>query len=261
MRPAGAHVLLLMRAWRMDLDQLLRSRLFMLVAVVLPLVFASIAFVMFRGSARPAEPVAIALTAGLMGMWSATLLGSGNTITRLRRWALLEPLVASPASTFTFTVPFAVASASLGIYALVATLAWSALAFDMPLRVEQPWLLVASVPTTVLSMGLLGLLFASIFILYPTAHGLANLFEYPVWMLSGVLVPVAELPAAGRAVSYVLAPTWGVKAVLGSATGEPGAGAAIAMCGVLSAAYVGLTVILLRRFEWLARASGTLPLH
>ena len=110
-------------------------------------------------------------------------------------------------------------------------------------------------------MGLLGLLFASVFILYPTAHGLANLFEYPVWMLSGVLVPISELPGPVRTVSYLLAPTWGVEAVIGAATGEPGAAAAIAVCAVLSALYVGATVILLRRFEWLARSSGTLPLH
>jgi ABC-2 type transport system permease protein len=256
-----SHVLLLVRAWRLDLEQLLRARLFLFVAVVLPLIFASIAFTMFRGSDHPAEPVAIALTAGLMGMWSATLLGAGNTITRLRRWALLEPLVASPASTFSFTVPFAVASATFGVYALAATLLWSAVAFDMPLHVAQPWLLLASVPITVLSMGLLGLVFASAFILYPRANGLANLFEYPVWMLSGVLVPIAELPAGARVVSYALAPTWGVEAVLGAATGAPGAGAAAAMCLVLSVAYLGVAALLLRRFEWLARSSGTLPLH
>lgn len=256
-----SQVLLLVRAWWLDLEQLLRARLFLFVALVLPLVFASIAFTMFRGSDRPMEPVSIALTAGLMGMWSATLLGAGNTITRLRRWGLLEPLVASPASTFLFTVPFAVASATFGVYALVATLLWSAVVFDMPLHVERPWLLLASVPIAVLSMGLLGLVFASAFIVYPRANGLANLFEYPVWMLSGVLVPVSELPVAARAVSYVLAPTWGVEAVLGAATGEPGASRAAAMCLVLSVAYVGVAAILLRRFEWLARSSGTLPLH
>lgn len=256
-----SQVLLLARAWRLDLEQLLRARLFLFVGLALPLVFASIAFTMFQASDREMAPVAIALTAGLMGMWSATLLGAGNTITRLRRWALLEPLVASPSSTFSFTVPFAVASATLGVYALAATLLWSAVVFDMPLHVEQPALLLASVPIAVLSTGLLGLVLASAFILWPRANGLANLFEYPVWMLSGVLVPVTELPGPARAVSYALAPTWGVEAVLGAATGEPGAAAAAAMCLVLSVVYVGVAAILLRRFEWLARSRGTLPLH
>lgn len=257
----GASARALVRAWWLEVNQLLRSRLYLLVAVVLPLVFATIAFYMFRGSARAAHPVALALTAGLMGMWSATLLGSGNTITRLRRWGLLEPLVASPASTFMFTVPFAVASASLGVYALVATLAWSVLVFDMPLDLAEPWLLLVSMPVTVLSVGLLGLLFASGFILYPTASGLANFFEYPVWLLSGMLVPLSELSAPVRVASYALAPTWGVKAVLGSATGASGVVPALAMCAVLSLAYVAVTAVLLRRFEWLARSSGTLPLH
>jgi len=138
---------------------------------------------------------------------------------------------------------------------------WSALVFDMPLHVEQPLLLVLSTPATVLSVGLLGLLFASAFILWPTATGLANFFEYPVWMLSGMLVPISELWPPLRVASYLLAPTWGVQATLDSASGDPGAPAAVAMCVLLSVLYVGVTAILLRKFEWLARSSGTLPLQ
>ena len=182
---------LLVRAWRMDLDQLLRNRLFLLVAVLFPLVFVSVAFVMFRES-TVAEPVALALTAGLMGMWSATLLGAGNTITRLRRWALLERLVASPTRRSRSRCRSRWPALRSGSTARGDPRV-GGVVFDMPLHVEQPWL-VASVPTTVLSLGLLGLLFASVFILYPTAHGLANLFEYPVWMLSGCSSPSPSWP-------------------------------------------------------------------
>jgi ABC-2 type transport system permease protein len=251
----------LARAWLLEMRQLMQSRIYLFVALFFPLIFACIAFYMFRGSARPGAAIDLALSAGLMGMWSTTLLGSGNAITRLRYMAVLEPLVASPRSTFLVTLPFAVATASLGIYSLLATLIWSALLFDMPLHLAHPGLFAVAVPVTVVALGLLGLLLASAFILYPTAQSLANLFEYPVWMLSGMLVPLSALPGGLQAVSHVLAPTWGVKAVLGSATGAGDALPAIAMCVLLSVVYVATTLLLLKRFEWLARASGSLALQ
>ncbi|MFE9422580.1 ABC transporter permease [Kitasatospora sp. NPDC006697] len=250
-----------LRAWRLELWQLTRSQLYLFQCVMLPLIFASLAFFMFRGSARHTAPVDVALSAALMGMWSATLLGSGNAINRLRWTQLLEPLVASPRSTFLFTLPFALATASLGVYGLAATLLWSALLFGMPLHVADPAAFAAGVGVTVAAVGMLGLLMASAFILYPTAQSLANFFEYPVWMLSGMLVPVSALPGPVRWVSFLLAPTWGVKALEGAADGGPGAWPAVGACALLCAAYVAVTLLLQKRFEWLARSSGTLALQ
>jgi ABC-2 type transport system permease protein len=251
----------LARAWWLETRQLVRSRLYLFVSLLFPLILACIAFYMFRGSSRPNTALEIALSAGLMGMWSATLLGSGNAITRLRSMAVLEPLVGSPCSTFAFTLPFAIATASLGVYSLAATLGWSALLFGMPLQIEDPLMFAAAVPATVGALGLLGLVLASAFILYPTAQSLANLFEYPVWILSGMLVPVAALPGPLQRVSYGLAPTWGVKAVLGAATGQGSAAGAVGVCLLLAGAYAVIAVLLLKRFEWLARSSGTLALQ
>ncbi|MCX4745032.1 ABC transporter permease [Kitasatospora sp. NBC_01287] len=250
-----------LRSWRLELWQLMRSRLYLFQCVLLPLIFASLAFYMFRSSTRHVAPIDVALSAALMGMWSSTLLGSGNAINRLRWSQILEPLVASPRSTFLITLPFALATASLGVYGLVATLLWSALLFDMPLHIADPLLFVGAVGVTVVALGMLGLLMASAFILYPTAQSLANFFEYPVWMLSGMLVPISTLPASVRSISYLLAPTWGVKALEGAAAGTSGAGSAVGMCALLSAVYIAVTLLLQKRFEWLARSSGTLALQ
>ncbi|WP_329180001.1 ABC transporter permease [Streptomyces sp. NBC_01477] len=252
----------LARSLRLELRQLARSRLYLFFAIVLPLIFASLAFYMFRGSVRHTAPISVALSAGMMGMWSSTLLGSGNAINRLRVSQVLEPLVASPRSTFFVILPFTLATASLGVYGLGATLLWSAVLFSMPLHIAHPLLFAAAVLVTVLALGLLGLLLASGFILYPTAQSLANFFEYPVWILSGMLVPISTLPRPVRVVSHVLAPTWGVSALENAALGSAGAaGRAVGMCLLLSAVYVGVTLLLLGRFEWLARSSGTLALQ
>ncbi|MDR3082261.1 MAG: ABC transporter permease [Streptomyces sp.] len=257
-RRAGGRLL---RAWWFEVRQLTASRIYLFTVVVLPLVFASIAHFMFEGSPRSEGPLVIALSAGLMGMWSATVTGSGSAINRLRHMEVLELLVASPAGSFLTVLPFSLATASLGLYSVVATLVWSALVFGMDFHIAAPAEFLVALPVTTLSLGLLGFLLASLFILYPAAQSLANLLEYPVWMLSGILVPVASLPQPLPYVSGLLAPTWGVRALVGAATGDSGGWRDIALCLVVAALYGALTHVLMRRFEWLARSAGTLSLR
>ena len=45
------------------------------------------------------------------------------------------------------------------------------------------------------------------------------MLEYPVWLVTGLLVPLAVLPGWVTPVSWVLAPTWGMRALRASAFG------------------------------------------
>jgi hypothetical protein len=78
------------------------------------------------------------------------------------------------------------------------------------LHFEHPWLFALAVPVTVLSLGLLGLLMASTFILYRHANALSNLLEYPIWVLSGLVFSISVLPGWTHWISLLLPPYWGV---------------------------------------------------
>jgi ABC-2 type transport system permease protein len=77
--------------------------------------------------------------------------------------------------------------------------------------------------------------------------------------VSGLLVPVSLLPGWVEPLSWVLAPTWGVRAVRDSAIGGDPL-LAIAMCLLLSAVYVVVGWFALSNFERLARKQATLSL-
>ena len=63
-----------------------------------PVIFASIAFFMFEAGSRPGTLLYVALGAGLMGIWSSTLFGSGGAIQWQRWQGTLELLVARAAA-------------------------------------------------------------------------------------------------------------------------------------------------------------------
>ena len=118
------------------------------------------------------------------------------------------------------------------------------------------WFAIA-LPAAVLSLGLLGLVLASTFVLLRNANSLSNLLEYPVWLVTGLLIGLSLLPGWTRPISWVLAPTWGIRGMRQAAIGgEPLI--PVAVCLGLGAIYLVIGHFTLRYFERLARERATL---
>lgn len=250
---------LLWIGWLFNLKNLTNSLFFVLIAIVQPVIFASIAFFMFRAGQRPDGLLYAALGAGLMGIWTSTLFGSGSAIQWMRWQGTLEVAVAAPVRFIYVLLPITVATASIGLYSIVSTLFWGRVFFAVPLRFEHPLLFALALPVTVISLGMLGLLMASTFVLYRNANAFSNLLEYPVWLATGLLVPLSLLPGWVEWLSWGLAPTWGMEAVRNAALGGE-VWPSIGMCVGLGAVYFVLGSIFMQNFERRARVHATLSL-
>ena len=177
--------------------------------------------------------------------WNTSVLLSSSVLPSRSAWTECRPTACSSLATTSWTS--------------TATLAWGRLLFGIPLRVEHPFLLVLAVPATVLGLGLLGMVLASVFVLYRHANALTNLLEFPVYLITGLLVPLALLPDWVGPLSWLLAPTWGVRAIRAAVLGgEPLP--AIGACLALSVAYLAVGSVTLRRLEVLARRRASLAL-
>lgn len=251
---------LLYRGWLFSLKTLTLSGFFLLVTVLQPLIFATISFFMFKAGATGQSLLYVALGAGLMGIWSSTLFGSGGLIQGERYEGTLEILMAAPAPFVLVLLPATLATSTVGLYALGATLMWGRLFFDIPLDLAHPLLFAVALPATIISLGLMGLMLCSTFVLYRHANALSNLLEYPVWLVTGLLVPVALLPGWAAPISWVLAPTWGIRAIRGAALGGGDPLLSIGMCVGLGLIYLLVGAVMLNHFERLARERATLAL-
>jgi ABC-2 type transport system permease protein len=236
------------------------SRWFVLMSVVQPAIFASIAFFMFQAGGQEGTLLYAALGAGMMGIWSTTLFGSGGALQWNRWQGTLELLVAAPPPFVLVLLPLTLATSLSGAFSLVMTLVWGRVFFGVPLHVVHPWAFALAVPVAVLALGLMGLLMASSFILYRHANALSNLLEYPVWIATGLLFPIALLPGWVGPLSWLLAPRWGIEAIRDSTTGHGAVWFPIGMCFTVGAAYLALAALFLRVFERAARARATLSL-
>jgi ABC-2 type transport system permease protein len=92
--------------------------------VIQPIIFATIAFYMFKAGGQPGTLLYAALGAGMMGIWSSTLFGSGGALQWNRWQGTLELLVAAPPPFIVVLLPLTIATAITGAYSLLATLFW-----------------------------------------------------------------------------------------------------------------------------------------
>ena len=183
--------------WLLQLKTMARSGFDVLTAIVTPITYATIAFFLYGRGGGQETLLWVSLGAAFMGLWASTLWGAGNMIQRQRSQQTLEFAIASPTPFLVSLIGTSLASSTVGLYSLVATLAWGRLLFDVPLEVAHPVLFALSLPAAILSLGLLGIVMAATLILYRYAWALANMLEYPVWLAAGLLVADRAPPGLG----------------------------------------------------------------
>lgn len=245
--------------WILNMKSLTRSGLFVFTSIIEPLIFATLSYYLFKAGHTPGTLLYASLSAGLMGIWTSTLYGSGGVISWQRWQGTLEPTVVSPPPLILIIFPMAVSTASIGLYSVAATLLWGRLAFGIPLELAHPLTFALAIPVTILTLGALGLVIGGSFVLYRNANALANMLEFPVWLVTGALVPLSLLPGWIHPLAWILSPTWGFRAVRAAALGGD-AWPAIGMCVALGVPYAVVAAYLVRFFEVRARVRATLSL-
>ena len=250
---------LLAVGFRFQFKMLTRSSFDGLLGVLWPLFFATVAFFMFRAGAGGETLVYVSFGAAVMGIWSSTSTSAGSAMQRERWHGTLELLVCAPTHFALVLLPVTIAMSTIGLYSMVTTLLWGRLLFGIDVPLAHPVGFALALIATVASIGALGFLLAVSFVRYRTAWALGNMLEYPVWLVSGFLVPLTLLPEWVRPISWALAPTWGVDAIRESALGGTPY-AEIGLCLALGAAYVLAGSLVLERALRAARREGSLSL-
>ena len=243
---------------RLQVKQASRNAFDLSGVIVWPILYASIAYYLL-GHGERRFLLAATFGAGLMLTWSLVVIASSGALEQQRWQGTLELVVAAPVPLAAPIAALTVGGGIVGIYSIGATLTWGAVFFHVPVHIEHPLAFAVSIPLSALAIGMLGLIMASTFVLYRASFHLGIAMQYPVWIVTGLLVPLTLLPQFVRPLSWLLAPTWGARAMKEAALGgSPWPD--IGMCLVLSLAYLAIGGTCLVAFEYVARARGSLRL-
>lgn len=234
------------------------SRSAVFAVLVEPVAYALIMGLLFRG-APPDRAAAAVLGAGMMGSWVSVLYAAASSLQTSRQMATLEPVIATPTPLYRVTAASSVGAVVVGLVPLAVAGLVGRLVFGLRVAPAAPGLFAAGVVLFALGLVTVGMLLAPLFVLYPHATALANVGDYPAFIIGGLLVPVAFLPGWLRPVSYVFPPSWGVWILQDALAGNTAGLAAPLAAGAASCTVVAIAgVLLMRRLEAVALRRGSL---
>lgn len=187
------------------------------VAPVLSLVFLAIMKNADRSDLIPNAVVA----PGLIALWYISLDIAGSIVDDDRWQGTLELLVAAPAAVLAPVLARVAAVVSIGMLSLVEAPLVAVLVFGIPVPIAHPVALILTLLATALAMIGTSVIVAAVFVLARTALVLANALTYPVYVLSGILVPVSMLPDFLQPLSRLIFLSWAAELLRDSLAGPP----------------------------------------
>jgi ABC-2 type transport system permease protein len=224
-----------------------------------PVIFTIISVGTYLYGKKPDLGLFAIIGTGLISIWNNNLFTSGEIIRGERRTGTLSLILATPTSLFVIMLGKSFANAVTSVLAMGITFLTGMLAYRLPIRIADPLTFVIGLVLVVISITCLGLVFGSLFILTRNAGEFVSVANFPVYILSGLSVPLTVLPLWTRPLSNLLSPTWG-NALLNHAASQVGGSMLPNYLWIigLSIAYLIIARLLYRRIEYLALRAGTL---
>ena len=144
----------------------------------------------------------------LITLWWVALQHGGQVVTRDRWEALLEPLTAAPVRLPSLLLGRITTVMCLGLLSFFEVWALGAVFFDVSLAFDHVLELVLTLVCTAFATAGTSLAFASVFVLTRNAYTFTNSAGFPLYLLSGVFVPVAVLPGWIHPISSGIFMSW-----------------------------------------------------
>jgi ABC-2 type transport system permease protein len=231
--------------------------------IIAPFIFTMVVLMLFKEPGPDALLYAV-LGGGMMGMWGNTLYASGFSIQSDRWWGTVDAIFGAPSPLIWIISGRTLWNALIGILNGLFVLVVVVVAYQVPFQVADLPLFLLAFVATLLSLAALGMLFSAAFVLTRSAQVLTNGLEFPIYVGTGTMFPIALLPYWTGPLSLSLAPTWGIDAIRYAALSAYDQGLSagywgdmLAM-GLLSMLYLSVSVWLYRAVDKKARQTASL---
>lgn len=184
----------------------------MIQETVLPvLAVAAFAYAYKSMNAPQAYTGFVVLGAAMTTFWLNVLWGMGAQLYWERDSGNLELYIMSPAPMMAVLTGMALGGMTTTLIRAGAITITGVLLFHVPLQPTSWWLLLAVFLLTLAALYGLGMMFASLFLLWGReAWHLVNLLQEPVYLLSGTNFPVSIFPKAVAVLASVIPLTAGM---------------------------------------------------
>lgn len=215
-----------------------------------------------RETAGSVSPAAFLLV-GIFGMtlWSSAIWSGGYAVETERSAGTINSLFLTPASRGAVVIGYSLGAIAVFVAPTMIVATMLAMILGVEFNIVDPLAVVVSFVSLLVAAIAMGYLLAGAFVLTRRANMLANFLQTPIYLLSGMVVPVDDLPEILRWFAAVFPISAGMDAMRGTLLAGQTTGAITDSIFKLLIVSLILMVIgqwLLGRVEHAARSAGTL---
>ena len=203
------------------------------------------------------------LLVGTIGviLWQSNLWASGYAIEQERHEGTINSLFLTPASRAAVVSGYALGSVFFTILPNTIVIGALALLMNVQTNVGDPLAVFVSVLALSAATYALGFALAGVFVLSRRANLLANFLQSPIYLLSGMIVPISALPGPMRWLAAVFPLSAGMNALRQSLLAGAGLGdiaGDLTRLSALSAVLLIFGLVMLRSVERVAKNGAEL---
>ena len=172
-----------------------RHRTWLIQETLLPILSVVALANVYKWMGAPVEYIGIViLGAAMTAFWLNVLWSLGGHLYWERDSGNLELYILSPAPMMGILAGMALGGLTMTIVRAAAIVGTGVLLFDVPLNPSSWWLLALIFALTMLALYGLGMMFASVFLLFGReAYHTVNLLQEPIYLMTGMNFPLTAL--------------------------------------------------------------------
>jgi ABC-2 type transport system permease protein len=192
-----------------------RNRTWLIQETILPLLSVAAFAYVYRAMNAPEEFVGfVILGAAMTAFWFNVLWSMGAHLYWERDSGNLEIYIASPAPMMAILAGMALGGMTTTCVRALCILLSGVLIFQVPFAPSSWWLLVAIFALTLVALYGLGMMFASLFLLWGReAWHIVNLLQEPVFLITGLNFPIRIFPTVIASIGLLIPLTAGMDAM------------------------------------------------
>lgn len=203
------------------------------------------------------------LLVGIFGMvlWSTAIWSGGYAVESERYEGTINSLFLTPAGRGAVVLGYSLGSLFVFVWPTMLVATGIAIVAGVDFVVNDPLAVLLSFAALIVAALALSYLLAGGFVLTRKANMFANFLQSPIYLLSGMMVPIDDLPEAVQWFAYIFPVSAGMEALRATLLAGASTGDILEPLARLVAASAVLMVIghwLLERVEHAARNAGTL---
>lgn len=232
--------------------------------IIQPIIFATLLYMIYKDSGINGFLSYVVLGSGIMSLWSSIVFSSAGDIERERYMGNLEILGVTKTPFTVILYGKILGNTVLGFVTFLISFLWITVIFGEVMIIKSPIMFLIGFLAMTISFMLLAVILALIFTASRSAQSFMNCFEYPIYILTGMVFPLSVLPEFFVPISWILSPTWAIKVLRLATNGfdQPEViGLPLLILLLISLLYYFFGIVLYRIVNRKTRTKGTLGVY